>query len=218
MSLVSLTYEELVRLLKLFTYTSVLIGVLFALVNVAIFGTDLIWAGVRGLVAGIAIVAIALRVVSRMAWTSPRLARWLRKPSVNGLWRGALHTSYRSSDGQVMAPIPIAFVIKQTYFTLSIQSYTPKQTAESIMEHLSESPKTTDAKLGYAFEMKRWADAENKITIGYGLLTLVDDGTRLVGEYWTSSPTQGRLELDLVRRDCRTINSFQAAELAQKVL
>jgi hypothetical protein len=212
MNSVTLTYSELIRLLKVYTYTSIIVAIILTIGRHTFFETPLMTAISQSVGLSIFLTTTALGVIAQKYWTSQKWAKWLGHPVVHGLWWGTLHTDYRAKNDQPLAPIPIAFVIRQRYLFLSIQSFTKDQPAGSTMESLSKDEKTSDVHLNYVFEMKRWAHAENKITTGYGMLTLQDSGQKLSGNYWTNSPTQGRLELSLVQRDCDSINSFDAAE------
>ena len=216
MTSLTLNYSELLLLLRVFAIASVAIAALLALPHSYFLQTDLIATWVKYLGVGITISTLLLGLLARRAWTSAKLERWLGRQRVHGLWWGTLDTDYGKKDGKGMDPIAIAFVIRQTYLTVSIQSYTIKQPAKSTMENLHADAKTTDTQMSYVFEMKRTAHGENKLTVGFGQLVLIDGGSKLVGDYWTNSPTQGRLHLSLVRRDCQKINSFEAAEKAAK--
>lgn len=212
MTPVTLTFSELIRLLKVFTYATLLIAAILTLGRCVLFEDPLVTAALQSASASVLLVALGLGSISKVAWTSPTLARWLGRPMVHGLWWGTLYTDYRAEVNRLHAPIPIAFVIRQNYFFLSIQSFTENQQASSTMEALRKDDKTSDTHLSYVFEMRRLAYAENKLTTGYGELTLQDSGQCLVGHYWTNSPTQGRLELMLVSRGCDDVNSFAVAE------
>lgn len=212
MTPVTLTFSELIRLLKVFTYATLLFTAVLTVGRCVFFETPLVTAAFQSASVSILLATVGLGTIYKKAWTSPTLAKWLGRPMVHGLWRGTLYTDYRAEVDRPLDPIPIAFVIRQNYFFLSIQSFTKNQPARSTMEALRKDGKTSDAHLSYVFEMKRLAYAENKLTTGYGELTLQDSGRRLVGDYWTNSPTQGRLELDLVSRDCEDVNSFAVAE------
>lgn len=143
----------------------------------------------------------------------------LGKRMVHGLWWGELKTEFRpAEDAPPLPPIPIAFVIKQSYFFLTIQSYTPSLPAHSTLETMVVEPRRATVQLQYVFEMRRLQDAEDKITTGYGDLRLTSGDTRLDGYYWTNSPTRGRITLDLLTRDCSGIDSFADAEKARAKL
>ncbi|PSD19231.1 hypothetical protein C7E19_01310 [Stenotrophomonas maltophilia] len=102
------------------------------------------------------------------------------------------------------------FVIRQTYFFLSVQSFTERQPSKSTIEVLGTDEKSSDTRLAYVYEMRRLAYGENKITTGYGDLILQDSGTVLAGDYWTNSPTQGQLKLSFVSDECDGLNSFES--------
>lgn len=131
---------------------------------------------------------------------------------MHGLWRGSLSTNYIGPDGQSKPPIEIAFIIKQTYLSLSIESFTRGQEGESKVEALLQNNKTDTTKVCYIFELRRQYKGENKLTMGAGELKLLNMGTRLKGHYWTNSPTQGDLELELITRDCADVDCFDMAE------
>ena len=138
------------------------------------------------------------------------------KRMVHGLWWGELKSEFKASENaDPLPPIPIAFVIRQSYFFLTIQSYTPSVPAESTMERMVVQPRNSVGQLQYVFEMRRLQDAEDKITVGYGDLRLTSSDTRLEGYYWTNSPTRGHISLELLMRDCSGIDSFADAEKAR---
>jgi len=59
--------------------------------------------------------------------------------------------------------------------------------------------------------MTRRANSENKATLGYGDLVLGGGDAGLHGDYWTNSPSAGRISLTLLTRDCDDIRSFEDA-------
>jgi hypothetical protein len=108
--------------------------------------------------------------------------------------------------------IPIIFVIRQTYLTLSIESFTRSQEGESKLEALIRNTRTESTRLSYVFELKRYYGSENKLTIGAGQLRLQDNNVVLRGSYWTNTPTHGELKLKLMSRDCNGIDCYEVAE------
>lgn len=211
MTSVTLTYSELIRLLKVFVYAVLGVAAIIATVR-TLLGADFLAVVLPSISLSILMVTLLMGMLSRASWTSSKFEKWLSRPMVHGLWWGTIHTDYRPEGKPPLDPIPIAFVIRQSYFFLSIQSFTRNQPARSTLEALRRDEKTSDAHLSYVFEMRRLAYAENKLTTGYGEMTLQDSGQILTGDYWTNSPTQGRLQLELVSRDCDDVNSFAVAE------
>jgi hypothetical protein len=212
MNLLSLTYQEFERLLKAFTIVTVLLTVLVALIRWLGLGTPIATAAWQGFTLALSTSTLAFGFFARWTWKSPRFAKWLKRPIVHGLWRGTLRTNFRIPDGRALPEIEIAFVIRQTYLTLSIESYTKGQEGESKVEALIRNAKTETTRISYIFELRRQYQGENKLTTGAGELKLLDEGRRLKGHYWTNSPTQGDLELSLVTRDCEKADCFEAAE------
>lgn len=209
---VSVTYADLVRLIRMSVGIALFaaIGILFLRWN-ELQGAPLKVLGQTAFTA-IGIPPLFVLAFSKLAWTRSWLAWLLGRRMVHGLWWGELYTEFKSADAdKPMDPIPIAFVIKQTYFFLTIQSYTPVQPAHSTLETLVVDPRSARAQLQYVFEMQRLHLGENKITTGYGDLRLTSGDLRLEGFYWTNSPTSGRVELDLITRNCDGIDSFADA-------
>mgnify|MGYP001289341329 CR=1 FL=1 len=213
MRTVTLTLAEIERLIKASFYVTVVVAAVIVLVRLAVTDssqTSLIVLGIQSISTALLITTVLFGLLANRPWKFKRLARWLGRPSIHGIWAGTLYTDWQDKDGNRPAPIPIAFVIRQTYLFVSIQSFTQRQPARSTFEFLGTDEKTTDTHLAYVYELRRTAYNENKLTSGYGHLTLQDNGKVLAGDYWTNSPTQGRLELEFVTQDCEGINSYDS--------
>jgi SMODS-associating 2TM, beta-strand rich effector domain len=210
---VSLTYDDLVRLIRV----SVGVALCAAVGILWLRWDELQLAPSRVLLqtalSAIGVPPLLVLAFSKLAWTRGWLAWLLGRRMVHGLWWGELRTEFLPAHAiKPMDPIQIAFVIKQTYFFLSIQSYTATQPAHSTQETLIVEPRSARAQLQYVFEMQRLTFGEDKITTGYGDLRLTAGDTRLEGHYWTNSPTRGSIWLDLVARTCDGIDSFADAQ------
>lgn len=211
MNNLSLTLTEFQRLLKVFAW---LTGGLWATIFFVqwqcldIEGVKAAW---RSFTPALAFSTLLFGVFYRIAWRSTHIAKWMRRPIVHGVWMGTLQSDYlRSAESPLV--LPIYFVIRQTYLTLSIESFTAKQEGESTLEALIQNARTEATRLRYVFELRRQYQAENKLTTGSGVLRLVEGGRRLRGHYWTNTPTYGELDLKLVSRDCDDIDCFEVAE------
>lgn len=216
---VSLTYADLIRLIKFCGYAVLVVTagiVLFRRAELPTDGLKVIWQSIS---TALAVPPLLILGLSKVRWKYPWLAWLMGKRMVHGLWWGELKTEFRPQDSaQAVPPIPIAFVIKQSYFFLTIQSYTPSLPARSTLETMVVEPRSSIAQLQYVFEMRRLQDAEDKITTGYGDLRLTSGDKRLEGFYWTNSPTRGQIRLELLTRDCSEIDSFADAEKARVTL
>lgn len=212
MNLLSLTYPELERLLKVFAGVTVVLAALIGLIRWKGFDVSEWTAVWQGFTTALSISTVAFGFFSRMTWTSPRLSKWLGRPIVHGLWRGNLDTSYNAEEGAPPPRIEIAFVVRQTYLSLSIDSFTRNQDGESKVEALLQSSKNETTRIGYIYELSKQYQGKSTRTSGAGELKLLEAGKRLKGLYWTNSPTQGSIELEFVTRDIDGVDSFEAAE------
>lgn len=209
---VSLTYDDLVRLSRVCAGVALFVTVGILILRWGEFQVTPIKVVSQSAFTAMGVPPLLLLLFSKLNWTRPRLAWLLGRRMVHGLWWGELITEFKSTDSdKPMDPIPIAFVIKQTYFFLSIQSYTSTQPAHSSLETLAVEPRSARAQLQYVFEMQRLHLGEDKITTGYGDLRLTSGDSRLTGHYWTNSPTRGQITLNLITRDCDGIDSFADA-------
>ena len=208
----SITSSDLTRLAKTSAAVSILAAFLVVFLRWDSFQSTplsvLISAFSSALAAPTAVVLAAGKVKWKYRWLSKLMGRRM----VHGLWWGELRSDYVKNPGDpALPPIPIAFVIKQTYLTLSIKSYTATLPGESVLEILHAQPRSDDANLRYAYQMTRWANAENKAILGYGDLVLGGGDKDLHGDYWTNSPSTGKIRLTLWTRDCDEIHSFEDA-------
>lgn len=210
---VSLTYDDLLRLIKYCGYVVLILAgsiLLFRWAELQAQPVKVIWQSIS---TALAAPPLLIWGLSKLKWKHPKLACLMGKRMVHGLWWGELKTEFKPTEGAYpLPPIPIAFVVQQSYFFLTIQSYTPSLPARSTLETMVVEPRSSIAQLQYVFEMRRLQDAEDKLTTGYGDLRLMSGDKRLEGYYWTNSPTRGHISLDLVTRDFFGIDSFVDAE------
>lgn len=210
---VSLTYADLLRLFKYCGYVVAAMAALiisFRLPEMHQHPLKVIW---QSFTTALAVPPLLIWVLSKLQWKYPKLALLMGKRMVHGLWWGELKSEFKPFEGAEPLPaIPIAFVVQQSYFFLTIQSYTPSLPARSTMETMVVDPRSSIGQIQYVFEMRRIQDAEDKITIGYGDLQLTSGDKRLEGYYWTNSPTRGHISLDLLTRDFSGIGSFADAQ------
>jgi hypothetical protein len=132
---------------------------------------------------------------------------------VSGVWSGTLTSDYTATSGGPASSvvIPIVFVIRQTYMTLSVQSFTAKQEGESRLEALIRSEKTEATRLSYVFELRKPYSTGGKLTSGAGELKLVADDSELRGRYWTDTPTHGSVVLKRLTTNADGISCYDDA-------
>ena len=210
MNNLSLTQSELQRLLKVYFGLVLFVAVLIYFI-LAFLGYELLTSLWRAISYGLTCVTFLFGVFFKLAWRSPRIAKWMRRPIVHGVWRGTLSSDYKQIDEEPLQ-VPIVFVIRQTYLTISIESFTKFQEGESKLEALIQNGRTEATRLSYVFELRRQYRGENKLTTGAGDLRLINDSNKLKGHYWTNSPTFGEIQLELISRDCEGVDCFEVVE------
>lgn len=208
----SLTSSEFDRLIKLLLRLAGTLLVAIFLVQFYWMGVDLPTALFRSFSSSVTISVVTFGVVYKVAWKWERFASWMSRPIVHGVWRGELRSNFNRDDGAPPLVVPIVFVIRQTYLTISVQSFTSTQDAESKLEALVQNEKDESTMLSYLFEMRRFVNGENKLTTGAGQLKLLDHNRILRGFYWTNSPTRGEARLELLSRDVAGVDCYEVAE------
>ena len=215
MNNLSLTTAEFERLLKVFGWLMGILGLLIFLIHWYYFQQPIPSAAWKAFSTSLGLCVLFFGVFSKLAWRWRHLAKWMNRPLVHGVWVGELRSDYGAVDGNRLV-IPIFFVIRKTYLTLSIQSFTERQEGESRLEALLRSSKTDVTRLCYMFELRKIFSGAHSITSGAGELKLAGDQLSLNGTYWTNTPTHGEISLRLVTRDCKGIASYQEAENVQR--
>lgn len=211
MNNISLTCAEFERLLKVFGW--LLGGLCLAsfLVQWHCFQIPVSSAAWKAFSSSLGLCILLFGVFTRLAWRWKRLAKWMNRPLVHGVWKGELKSDFGAVDGERLV-IPIFFVIRQTYLTLSIQSFTERQDGESRLEALLRSSKTDVTRLCYVFELRKLFSGAHSLTSGAGELKLAGDQLSLYGTYWTNTPTHGEISLELICRECEGVSSYQDAQ------
>lgn len=201
------------ELKKAFLFVSFSTGAIGGIVGLArhyILGGDATSALIFGLLSGASWAVFFSKWVFSRPWTSPLLAWMIGRPIIHGVWFGHLDTSYDSGDDSVGKRIPIAFVIKQSFLTYSLLSYTERQDSVTLAETLDVDEKHNTVHLRYMYRFQIMRPTERKQTTGAGELKLITGGKKLKGNYLTDSPTHGSVELNFVQREVGGIDTFAA--------
>lgn len=210
MNNLSLTSAELDRLLKVFSGLLAILGLISFFIYRQIFHAEITPSLMRAFATAVPMATLAFGVFYKVAWRWPLAAKWMRRPVVHGVWFGQLQSDFSKIPGEPLK-LPIVFVIRQTYLTLSVESFTSSQEGESRLEALLKNSKTDVARLCYVFELRKSYPGAQAVVSGAGDLKLVAEGKELRGTYWTNSPTHGEIGLTLLGRDCKGISCFDDA-------
>ncbi|CAM4081200.1 Uncharacterised protein [Bordetella pseudohinzii] len=210
MANVSMSTGELKKAFLFVSSSTVALAGLVGIVRHYFFDADATSALVLGLVSGASWAVLFSLWALKRPWRCGRLARLTGRPIIHGVWFGHLDTSYESDDESVGKRIPIAFVIRQTFLTYSLLSYTERQDSVTLAETLDVDEKHDTVHLRYMYRFQIMRMTERKQTTGAAELKLIEGGTKLKGNYLTDSPTHGSLQLVFVQRQVDGIDTFRA--------
>ncbi len=201
----TLTRGELTQVLKVFAYAVLGVAASLTYLQCRYQGTEVLGAAARSVSIAMLLAGGGFVLFYRHAWRIGPLARWMKRPVVHGVWLGWLKSS------RLDAPLPIVFVIRQTYLTLSIQSLTRDQEGCSRLEALISDARLDATWLSYVFELKKPYTNQSRLTRGAGELKLLKRGTVFSGLYWTDDQAHGTIKLERVSEDCSQVESFDDA-------
>jgi hypothetical protein len=153
--------------------------------------------------------------VAKWAWKD-RPFRWFHSVrDLGGTWLGHLQSSWDDGD-DVPTPIPIVFVVKQSFVELHIQSYTAARHGSSYVAHLLCHEGSGENRLVYVYSLREEFKAGEGAQQGAAEVRIVfEPNLEMRGEYWTNTETRGTL---LLRRQTdEHVTSFESAAAKWKV-
>ena len=181
MSFIVLKFSELQKIIFFFLFIAFIIFLLIQGINL------LGWLKlsiIQSMTPSISLALIVLGFLLRSVTIQhERLANFIGKPIVHGLWKGLLISNYKNSEGHQIPPIEIYFYVKQTFLITTIKSFTSNQKSESVITALSQNKDTDTTTFLYTYKFYRTRNSENKVTFGSGDLNLTDKGKILTGIY-----------------------------------
>jgi hypothetical protein len=208
----TLTHQQFNLLKKAFAWTVALVAGAIALLNIGVFHATLSAASIiRCVTTGLSVASVLFVVFYKWVWRIGPLPAWSGRPLLQGVWVGFLSSDYGQAPGTPPLRLPIVFVIRQTYLTLSIQSFTQRQTGDSRVEAIICNARNDTTRLAYLFELKNEYPGARKLVNGAGDLELLSGSTVLKGSYWTSSPTHGALAMRRVSAHPREVKRYEDA-------
>src|SRR5471032_439191 len=109
MSHLNLTTAEFERLLKVFGALLSILGITYFIVQLKFFQTSAPSAAWKAFSIALTSAILLFGIFSRVAWRWERLAKWMSRPIVHGIWKGELISNFGTVDGSRLI-IPIFFV------------------------------------------------------------------------------------------------------------
>ena len=149
-------------------------------------------------------------VFARWGWKWWPLSLLFKIPYVGGTWVGHLESEWQKGATTQLSSVPIAFIIKQTLFSLVIRSFTINREGLSDVAKLVVREEIGITYVSYVYALREEFRAGQGTQQGAAELRFIEEQIpELRGQYWTNMNTSGRL---LLRRCSKhTVRSFNDA-------
>jgi hypothetical protein len=162
----------------------------------------------------VTVVVIGLILFDRWLWRIPGVSRLVRRPVLQGTWKGTLQSSWKDPvTHQGIEPIAAFFAIRQTYSTISLRLMTKESTSRSMLGALDAGSDGVP-RVSSTYENVPGVLIQDRSRIHHGALLLDVHGSpaaRLTGWYWTDRDTKGEVSLDA--RQPKVYTSFDEASV-----
>ena len=203
--------KELKRILQITIapmFVLSVIGLLYADVNL------LTLSGLKKLSPIITILVLFWIFYLTIGWKLPILKYIVYKENLNGTWYG----KYDSRDilNNKNYKGEIAIVIRQTFLTINVKSFTDKYLAYSFGETLLKEEKSDSKQLVYLYSQNQFNPTDKLTRKGASELHLTDedDNKKLFGIFWTNYNSEGNLSF--IRVSKKHVKSFAKAKQFNK--
>jgi hypothetical protein len=129
----------------------------------------------------------------KWGWKWWPLSMLFPKPRVDGTWVGHLESDWRRGQETASTVVPIVFVVRQTFSTVVIRSFTHDREGLSDTANIIVKPDSAIVILSYMYGLREEFSAGAGTQQGAAELRLHNHCSELRGEYWTNTKTRGRL-------------------------
>ncbi|WP_456080961.1 Cap15 family cyclic dinucleotide receptor domain-containing protein [Microterricola pindariensis] len=161
--------------------------------------------------------AVLLWLWDAWLWRLPGLQSAAHRPRLDGLWRVTYHPTADSHipEGGSRGPITGYFVIRQSFWFVTVRSYTKQSTSDSRSFYWDLRPGNDVSTLTFTYENSPKESETHRSMRHFGTSQL--DPTSLqpkeiVGRYFTDRYTKGDLSAELISRTTGHA-SFESAAL-----
>lgn len=141
----------------------------------------------------------------KWGWRWRLLQGWLVPfPNLNGTWQGDIQTNWKDNKGNVLSPIPVVLIIKQSFGHVSCVMRTAEMESHSYLEGFCIDRERQIRQLCYSYTSKPKARLRDRSTPHDGTILFNIIGSpvnKLVGEYWTQRQATGNVSLTFRTKD-----------------
>jgi len=151
--------------------------------------------GIKSILSFSSILLIIWSLYFKYGWKIKLLNKILYKPNLNGTWLG----TYRSMNEKTKEIFEgeICLIIRQSYLSMNITSFTDKFISYSYTESLVYHKESESNKIVYVYSQDEFDPTNSETRKGTSELKLILElnNYKLRGDFWTNNKTKGVLEL-----------------------
>jgi len=168
-------------------------------------------AGWRAVQLGITVIMVFWAFFFRCGWRWPVFRRLFNRPDLNGTWIGMFSTDWKDENGHSPPPQRMAVVIRQTFLTLHISSFTERLVAHSYAENLILELERGLRYIAYLYAKDTTSIGDPGNREGAAEFRIIEgDRSELIGHYWSNQKTCGRISLR--RAGSEHVSSYEDAK------
>jgi hypothetical protein len=148
----------------------------------------------------ITIDSLFILIFSKYFWKYKIFKNWLILiPDLSGTWKGYIYSTWEDPlTGQKPDRIPVILTINQSLFNISCVMRTYEMKSHSFLCNFIIDSENQVRRLAYMYDSipKQNVKDRSPQHFGSAVYDLIENDTKLFGEYWTGRKTTGSIELD----------------------
>jgi hypothetical protein len=200
--------------IKIFAGFSIIIGAIVWLVAYKITPFEVVsFDSLKYINMGITAAGLFWFCYFKWIWKWDYINKLLYRPNLNGTWLGEFESDWKNSQGETNPPKRFVLVIRQSWFSISINAFTNLQRTESYAETLVLENTKGKKQLAYLFSEKFSGVGGQDSRQGAAELDFADSNLRkvLAGHFWTRAGTIGYIKVKKASNR-QFIESFEESE------
>jgi|GEM_PF-843934 len=199
---------------KIFASFSIIIGVIVWLTAYKINSFEVVSLdSLKHINLGISAAGLFWFCYFKWIWKWSYINKLLYRPNLNGTWLGEFESDWKNPQGNTNPPMRFVLVVRQSWFSVSINAFTNLQRTESYAETLVLEKEKGKKLLAYLFSQKFSGAGNKESRQGAAELDFADTKFKkvLAGHFWTRAGTSGYIKVKKASKK-QHIVSFEEAE------
>lgn len=195
---------------KIVQITAIFFVVITSLIVLCSGDTLLSLKGLHAVTSGISITVAAWVAFIKWGWRWPFLKTLFDRPDLSGTWIGEFNTDWKNEEGLGVPKAPFVAVVRQTFLTVHVTTYTKTFVGYSYSESLILSFERGVKHLVYLYSQDPTSIGLPQNRRGATQFRIVESKkTKLEGHYWSNEKTTGYISL--TRINSKPVESYQEA-------